>query len=184
MPGKVNPVIPEAVTQAALLAIAHDQALTMAAAMGSLELNAFMPLIAHSLLESLDLLARACAILRRHCVEGLEADEARCRAQVENGTAAATALLPLLGYERACDLAPARAEGRGLKATARREGYFTAEQFEELTSPEAVGRLGWRRPADERRCSPPPSPSASTSASSAGATWASPPCSTPSPASR
>ena len=71
MPGKVNPVIPEAVTQAALLAIGHDQALTMAVAMGSLELNPFLPLVAHCLLESFDLLARACDILaarlrRRH----------------------------------------------------------------------------------------------------------------------
>jgi aspartate ammonia-lyase len=144
MPGKVNPVIPEAATQAAILAMAHDHALSMAASLGSLELNAFMPLIAHSLLESFDLLARACAILRAHCVEGLEADEARCRAQVENATAAATALLPLLGYERTCELV-ARAGSRGLKAAGIQEGYFTAEQFDALTTPEAVGRLGFRK---------------------------------------
>ena len=145
MPGKVNPVIPEAVTQAAILVMAHDQAIATAVAMGSLELNAFLPLVAHSFLESLDLLTRACAILRRHCVEGLQADEARCRAQVENGTAAATALLPLLGYERTCALV-AESRGRGLKATGIAAGLFTAEQFEQLTSPEAVGRLGWRVP--------------------------------------
>lgn len=145
MPGKVNPVIPEAATQAALLVLAHDQALAMAASLGSLELNPFMPLVAHCLLESFDLLARACSILRRHCVEGLEADEARCRAQVENGTAAATALLPLLGYERTSELV-AKARGRGLLATGLEEGYFTLEQFQELTSPEAVNRLGWRKP--------------------------------------
>ena len=115
--------------------------------MGSLELNAFMPLVAHALLESLDLLARACDILRRHCVAGLEADPARLRAQVENGTAAATALLPLLGYERAGALAAeARRTGQGLKATAVASGLLTAAQFDELTSPEAVGRLGWRKP--------------------------------------
>jgi aspartate ammonia-lyase len=146
MPGKVNPVIPEAVTQAAVLAIAHDQALTTAAALGSLELNAFYPLAAHSLLESLDLLARGCDILRRHCVAGIRADEARCRAQVENGTAAATALLPLVGYERAGALAEeARRTGRGLKAVAVASGLVSAEQFDQLTSPEAVNRLGWRK---------------------------------------
>jgi aspartate ammonia-lyase len=145
MPGKVNPVIPEAVTQAALMAIAHDQALTTAAAMGSLELNAFMPLVAHSLLESLDLLARGCDILRRFCVLGLGADEARCRAQVENSTAAATALLPLIGYHRAGELAEeARRTGTGLKEVAVASGLVTAEQFDRLTSPEAVNRLGWR----------------------------------------
>jgi aspartate ammonia-lyase len=146
MPGKVNPVIPEAVTQAAVLAIAHDQALTTAAALGSLELNAFYPLAAHSLLESLDLLARGCDILRRHCVAGIRADEARCRAQVENGTAAATALLPLVGYERAGALAEeARRTGRGLKAVAVASGLVSAEQFDQLTGPEAVNRLGWRK---------------------------------------
>ena len=145
MPGKVNPVIPEAVTQAALLAISHDQAVTLAAALGSLELNPFLPLVAHALLESLDVLARACDILRRHCVAGIEVDEARCRAQVENATATATALLPLLGYERASALVEeAERTGRGLKEVALSSGGLTEAQFDELTSAEAVGRLGFR----------------------------------------
>ena len=144
MPGKVNPVIPEAVTQAAVLSIAHDQALTTAAAMGSLELNAFMPLIAHALLETFDLLTRACTILRTHCVEGLEADEARCRRHVDNATASATALLPLLGYDRTTELVErAGATGGGLKQTAVGEGFLTSAQFDELTAPEAVCRLGF-----------------------------------------
>lgn len=144
MPGKVNPVIPEAVTQAAILSLAHDHALTFAVSLGSLELQPFMPLVAHSLLESFDLLARACGILRRHCVDGLEADEDRCRRHVENGTAAATALVPLLGYEGVCGLIE-RARGGSLKAQGLREGLFTQEQFLELTSAEAVNRLGSRR---------------------------------------
>jgi aspartate ammonia-lyase len=143
MPGKVNPVIPEAVTQAALLAMAHDHAVTLACAMGSLELNPFLPLAAHSLLESFDLLAGACGILRTHCVEGLEADEARCRAQVENATASATALLPLLGYEKTGQLvAEAGRSNLGLKATALALGWVSPEQFDQLTSPEAVCQLG------------------------------------------
>ena len=144
MPGKVNPVIPEAVTQAAILAIGRDQALTMAAAMGSLELNPFLPLVAHCLLENLDLLSRACNILSHHCVAGIEADEARCRRHVENATASATALLPLIGYERASELVElARASGRGLKETALAGGFVTAEQFDACTSAEAVCRLGF-----------------------------------------
>jgi len=143
MPGKVNPVIPEAVTQAAILAIAHDHALTFAVAMASLELQPFLPLVAHSLLESFDLLARGCDILRRHCVEDLEADEERCRRHVENGTAAATALLPLLGYEATCSLV-ARAQSLSLKEQGIHEGLFTDAQFRELTSAEAVNRLGSR----------------------------------------
>nr|WP_320133632.1 aspartate ammonia-lyase [uncultured Holophaga sp.] len=143
MPGKVNPVISEAVTQGALMAIAHDQALSFAISLGSLELQPFLPLVAHSLLEGLDLLARGCEILRRHCIEGLEADEARCRAQVENGTAAATALLPLLGYETLCALVGrAQLAGFSVREQGVAEGLFTEEQFRELTGPEAVGRLG------------------------------------------
>jgi aspartate ammonia-lyase len=76
-------------------------------------------------------------------VDGLVADEDRCRQHVENGTAAATALLPLLGYEGTCGLI-ARAQGRGIKAQGLQEGLFTEEQFLACTSAEAVNRLGSR----------------------------------------
>lgn len=151
MPGKVNPVIPEAATQAALLAISHDHAITAAASLGSLDLNAFVPLIAHCLLESFDVLTHACDTLRTRCVDGLQADEARCRRHVENATASATALVPVVGYERACALVTlARERGGGLKAAAVAGGYVTAEQFDELTSPEAVCRLGYTPRRDSR----------------------------------
>ena len=144
MPGKVNPVIPEAVTQSALLVMGHDQALTAAVSMGSLELNPFLPLVAHCLLESLDLMVRACDTLRANCVAGMEADEAACRRHVENATASATALLPVIGYDRATDLVrAARASGRGLRETAIAGGFVTAAEFDACTSPEAVSRLGF-----------------------------------------
>jgi aspartate ammonia-lyase len=143
MPGKVNPVIPEAVTQAAMLVMGHDQVIAAAVAAGSLELNPFLPLVAHCLLESCGLLARSCRTLRERCVEGIEADEARCRRQVENSTATVTALAPLLGYEGASHIfAAARKRGVSIKETAIDGGFVTAEQFDELTSPEAVCRLG------------------------------------------
>jgi len=144
MPGKVNPVIPEAVTQSALLVMGHDQALTAAVSMGSLELNPFLPLVAHCLLESLDLMVRACDTFRANCVAGMEADEAACRRHVENATASATALLPMIGYDRATDLVKAaRTSGRGLKETAIAGGFVTAAEFDACTSPEAVCRLGF-----------------------------------------
>ncbi|MBM4046431.1 MAG: aspartate ammonia-lyase, partial [Planctomycetes bacterium] len=116
MPGKVNPVIPEAVSQVAMLVMAYDQAIAVAAGSGNLELNAFLPLIANCLLESCTLLARGCETLRRHCVEGIQADEKRCRAHVESSTATATALLPAIGYEGACRLVKRATEtGKGLK---------------------------------------------------------------------
>lgn len=143
MPGKVNPVIPEAASQAAMGVIGHDATLTMACSMGSLELNAFMPLVAMCLLESIDMLARADDVLRRLCVEEIEADEARCRAQVENSTAAATALVPEIGYERAAQVARDAGERRcTIRQVVVADGLMTGERFDELTSPEAVCRLG------------------------------------------
>jgi aspartate ammonia-lyase len=143
MPGKVNPVIPEAVSQAAMLVMGHDATIAMACASGNLELNPFLPLVADCLLESLDLMTRADDILRRHCIEGLEADEARCRRFVENSTAAATALLPALGYERACEIVRlAKEQGGRIRETVITQGWLTGAEFDGLISPEAVCRLG------------------------------------------
>jgi len=143
MPGKVNPVIPEAVTQAAMLVMGNDQALTAACSAGSLELNAFLPLIAYCLLNTLDLLTHADQMLREFCVDGIEADEARCRAHVESSTAAATVLVPLLGYDRAGEAAHlARQQGRPLRAVVVGNQWMSAEEFDTAISPEAVCRLG------------------------------------------
>ena len=143
MPGKVNPVIPEAVSQAAMRVMGHDAVITHACSAGTLELNPFLPLVADCLLESLDLLARANDILRRHCVEGLAANEARCRQHVESSTATATALLPVLGYERAAEIARlAQEQNRTIRETVIAQGWLTGEEFAALISPEAVCRLG------------------------------------------
>ncbi len=143
MPGKVNPVIPEAVTQAGIVVMSNDQAVATACAMGNLELNPFLPLIADALLGSLDLLRNSCGILRRHCVAGIEADEARCRATVEGSTATLTALVESLGYERAQAVAAcARKEGKGIRAIVLEQGLLAPEEFDRLISPESVTRLG------------------------------------------
>jgi aspartate ammonia-lyase len=156
MPGKVNPVIPEAVSQVAMLVMGHDATIAYACASGSLELNPFLPLVAACLLESLELLGRADDIFCRHCVSGLEVDEARCREHVLNSTAAATALLPAIGYERVCELARSSAEtGRAIRELAIDKGWVSAAAFDELISPGAVCRLGMPDPlrviADDRR---------------------------------
>ena len=143
MPGKVNPVIPEAVAQAAIFVSAHDQALTAACSQGNLELNQYMPLIADSLLTSLDLLCRACRIFVEHCVAGIEADESRCRAHVDGAAATATALVATIGYEAAQSaVLQARREGRTVKDVVVAGGVLDEQQFDQLTSPEAVTRLG------------------------------------------
>ena len=143
MPGKVNPVIPEAVSQAAIVVMANDQAIATACSMGNLELNAFLPLIADALLGSLSLLTQACTIFRQHCVAGIEPDEARCRAHVQGTTAAVTALVERLGYNTAQAIATAAREtGRSVRDVALEGGHLAAEEFDQLVSAEAVTRLG------------------------------------------
>lgn len=99
MPGKVNPVIPEMAIQCAIRVIANDTAVTMAAAHGEFELNAFFPLIADSLLESLRLMTRATSLLREKCVDVLEADAQACRRHLDSSFAFATAYAEELGYD-------------------------------------------------------------------------------------
>lgn len=143
MPGKVNPVVPEAVSQAAMVTMANDMMITQASAMGNLELNAFMPLIADALLSSLDLLRNACRILREQCVAGIEADESRCRAHVEGATATLTALVEKLGYEKTQELARlAREERKSIRETAIARGFLSDQEFDRLISAESVTRLG------------------------------------------
>ncbi len=143
MPGKVNPVIPEAVSQAAIQVMANDQAVTQACSLGHLELNPFMPLIADALLGSLELLNGACEIFRRHCVEQLQADEARCQRNAENSTAMATALVPLIGYDQATELIRTLLlQGGSLRELVLERGLVTGEEFDQLISPETVTRLG------------------------------------------
>ncbi len=148
MPGKVNPVIPEAVSQAAMTVMGYDATIAQAAAAGSLELNPFLPLIAACLLETLLLLERSCLMLRRYCVEGITADEAACRRHVDASSAAATALVPEIGYDAACEIVKqAAANSTTVRAAAVEGGYVTGEQFDALLTAESVGRLGMPAPS-------------------------------------
>ncbi len=149
MPGKVNPVICEAVTQAAIATMANDVAITQAAAMGNLELNAFGPLVADKLLESISLLTNACEIFTTRCVIGIEADEARCRQLAESSTAILTALVQHIGYQAASDLAKKAAEsGASIRRLAVESRLLDETTFDQLTSPEAVTALGFRKPKE------------------------------------
>ena len=101
MPGKINPVIPEVVTQAAFLVAGNDVTVSMAVEAGQLELNAFEPVMFHCLFESLETLTHAADTFCTRCVEGIVADEERCRRMLMDSTVIATALCPEFGYERA-----------------------------------------------------------------------------------
>jgi len=143
MPGKVNPVIPEAAAQAAILAMGHDGVIAHAAASGNLELNQFMPLIAHSFLESIDLLTQACIMLREHCIQDLKANEEQCRKNVLNSTALITAIVSIIGYEISSELVKkAKEEQISVHRAILNSGLVNEQDLNNLISPEAVCRLG------------------------------------------
>jgi aspartate ammonia-lyase len=146
MPGKVNPVIPEAVAQVAIVVMGNDQMILQAVGGGNLELSQFLPLVADCLLTSLDLLTNACDIFARHCVAGIEADEQSCRHNVHSSTAVLTALVGRIGYDAAERLAREATADRGghqsIRQLAVDQGLLTPEEFDTLTSPERVTKLG------------------------------------------
>src|SRR5215216_4739794 len=123
MPGKVNPVIPEVVTQVAAQVIGNDQAITVGGMQGHLELNVFVPLIARNLLESIRLLAAASRLLAEKCVDGIEANREQADRYAELTLSAATALNPYIGYDRAAEIVKiAASTGRSLRDVAREAG--------------------------------------------------------------
>ena len=127
MPGKVNPVIPEVVTQVAAQVIGNDGAITVGGMQGHFELNVFVPLMARNLLDSIKLLSAAARLLAEKCVDGIEANREQCERYAELTLSAATALNPYIGYDRAAEIVKkAASSGRSLREIAREEGVDEA----------------------------------------------------------
>ncbi|MFI1654710.1 aspartate ammonia-lyase [Streptomyces sp. NPDC020472] len=144
MPGKVNPVVPEAVNQVCFDVIGADAAVSAAAQAGQLQLNAFEPLIAHHLLNSTNRLDAACRTLAERCVRGIVANEQRLRDLVEGSAGLATALNPVIGYQKATQLArDCVVTGRPVRELAASSGTFLPGELEELLDP-------WRLAHPER----------------------------------
>src|SRR5215218_3107276 len=123
MPGKVNPVLPEVVTQVAAQVIGNDVAITVGGLQGHFELNVFVPLIARNLLQSIALLASAARVFAEKCVDGIEANREQCERYAELTLSAATALNPYIGYDRATEIVKeAATSGRPLREVAREAG--------------------------------------------------------------
>lgn len=139
MPGKVNPVIPEVVNQIAFEVIGNDLTVTMAAEAGQLQLNAFEPIIAHSLFKSITHLRQGCIILADACVDGITANRARLEAIVRESIGVATALNPYIGYQHATDVAvEAYRSGKGVASLVLERGLMTAEQLADVLRPEVL----------------------------------------------
>ncbi|WP_306337149.1 aspartate ammonia-lyase [Streptomyces sp. KL118A] len=139
MPGKVNPVIPEVVNQVAFEVIGNDVTITMAAEAGQLQLNAFEPVILHSLAKSITSLRAACLTLAERCVVGITANTDVLRASVETSIGLVTALNPHIGYTAATEIAQeALSTGRGVAELVLEKGLLPAERLAELLTPERV----------------------------------------------
>jgi fumarate hydratase, class II len=133
MPGKVNPVIPEAVIQCAYQVMGNDTAVTLGGQSGVFELNVALPLLAHNVLQSIDLLAGAARMLVDKCLEGLVADEKQCEAYIERSLALVTTLVPHIGYDRAAELAKKAYEsGKTVRQAALEARALPEEELDKL----------------------------------------------------
>ena len=154
MPGKVNPVIPEAVNQIAFEVIGNDMTITMAAEAGQLQLNAFEPIIAHSLFKSLAHLAAGCRALAERCVKGIRADPERARRLLDESTALVTALNPYLGYARSSEIAREALEtGKKVYDLVLAKRLMSREQLDQILKPEVLTKPHYstvHKPASEK----------------------------------
>jgi aspartate ammonia-lyase len=141
MPGKVNPVIPEVVNQIAFEVIGNDVTVSFAAEAGQLQLNAFEPIIAHSLFKSVTHLRNGCLTLAERCVKGITANRERLRATVEHSIGVVTALNPYIGYANATEVAQeALATGRSVAELVLEKKLLSKERLDEILQPDVLTR--------------------------------------------
>lgn len=139
MPGKINPVIPEVVSQVAYLIIGHDYTITMAAEAGQLELNAFEPVLFHYLFESIDTLKEAAATLTKHCITRITANKGQCEEYIEKSVGISTALCPYIGYAKSAEIAKKSLKtGISVKELVLEEGLLKEEELKEILKPEKM----------------------------------------------
>jgi len=139
MPGKVNPVIPEVVSQVCFQIIGADTTVSMASEASELELNMAEPIIAFNLLFGLTLLRNAAIVLNSRCIAGIQANRERCLQYVQNSIGLVTALNPVLGYEKSVAIAKeALASGRSVYDLALEKGWLTRAQLDDILSPEKM----------------------------------------------
>jgi fumarate hydratase class II len=143
MPGKINPVVAEAVNQVHKQVVGNDAAVSAGAAEGQIDLNLYKPVLAHNFLESAELLSNASEVFAERFVAKLEANEEHCADQVERSMALATALNPAIGYDKASKVAKkALADNKTVREVAVDEGYLTEEEADEVLDPEKMTHRG------------------------------------------
>lgn len=143
MPGKVNPVMAEAVCQVAAQVIGNDAAITIGGQAGSLELNVMMPVMAHNLLESIHILGSVSREFAGRCVDGITANRERCLYFAESTAALATALAPAIGYDKAAEVAKrSLREELTLRQVVLEEGLLSEEELDRLLDFRAMTEPG------------------------------------------
>jgi aspartate ammonia-lyase len=141
MPGKVNPVMPEVTAQVGFQVAGNDLAIALAVQAGQLELNVMRPVIAHNLLQSIELLKNLCTVLRSHCIEGITANSKRCREYAETSYGIAAALNPHIGYSKAAAcVKEAVRTGKTLRQVVLEKGFLSRQALERILSPENLTR--------------------------------------------
>jgi len=136
MPGKVNPVVAESLCQVAAQVIGNDTAVTTGGLLGHLELNVMMPVMAHNILQSIDILSNACKNFAEKCVAGIEADTGRINGMIEQSLAYATALSPLIGYDEAARIAKeAYKTGKTVREIAVERGVLPPDELDKVLDP-------------------------------------------------
>ncbi len=136
MPGKVNPVMSEVMMQVCAQVIGNDSVVTWAGANGNFELNTMMPVLARNLLESIRLLTNACDLFRTKCIDGLEANAERCTSLVESSMAMVTALVPLIGYDRAAEIAKeSETSGRTIREICTEQEVLPPDELQKALDP-------------------------------------------------
>ena len=136
MPGKINPVMPEVMSQVAFAIIGNDTAITLSAEAGQLELNAFEPVMFYRLFESLDMLKNGIDAFRSECIEGITVNVDRCHEEVENSIGIITALCPHIGYSKSASIAKrALREGKSVRTLILEENIMTEEKLNEVLDP-------------------------------------------------
>jgi fumarate hydratase class II len=143
MPGKVNPVIPEAVTQVGAQVFGNDAAVAFGGSQGALELNVFMPMMARNLLESIRLLANVSRVFADKCIDGIEANVEQCRRYAESSPSVGTSLNPYIGYEKAAEvIKAAMKENKTIREVVLEQGLMTEEEVDKALDVEAMTRGG------------------------------------------
>jgi fumarate hydratase class II len=143
MPGKVNPVMAESLMQVCAQVVGNDAAITIGGLAGNFELNVMMPVMAHNLLQSIDLLANVVGQFNERCLQGLVADRERCEALIEESLAMCTALAPVIGYDRAAAIAKqAHETGKTVRQIALAEQVLSEEELQRLLDPRPMTEAG------------------------------------------